>query len=58
MAQCFHYPKLQWENEKNEKPELSQDQMDQIMIAEYEERKKAILISNIPAFFGPDPSMY
>ena len=42
--------------EKNE--ELTQDQMDQIMIAEYEERKQAVLMSDIPAFFGPDTSIF
>ncbi len=56
MAQPFFTPKLQKENEKPE--ELTQDQMDQMLIAEYEERKKAILMSDIPAFFGPDPSMF
>lgn len=45
-------------DKKFETPELTQDQIDQIMIAEYEERKQAILMSDIPAFFGPDPSMF
>jgi hypothetical protein len=54
MAQPVFTPKLQMGNEE----EFTQDQMDQMMIAEYEERKQAILASDIPAFFGPDPSIF
>jgi hypothetical protein len=44
--------------ERNRIQVFSQEEQDQMMIAEYEERKKAILSSDIPAFFGPDPSMF
>jgi hypothetical protein len=37
---------------------LTLDQMDQIMIAEYEANKKAILESNIPAWISQDPSIF
>ena len=56
MAQPFFTPKLQMENEKPE--EFTQDQQDQMMIADFEARKQSILESDIPAFFGPDPSMF
>jgi len=41
---------------KNE--EFTQDEMDKMLIAEYEARKQAVLMSDIPAFFGPDASMF
>ena len=37
---------------------LTQDQMDQIMIAKFEAKKEEILNSDIPAFFSQDPSIY
>jgi len=41
---------------KNE--EFTQDEMDKMLIAEYEARKQAVLMSDMPAFFGPDPSIF
>jgi len=46
------------QEERNRIQIFSEDEQDQMMIAEYEERKQAILSSDIPAFFGPDPSMF
>lgn len=37
---------------------IAQSEMDQMMVAEFEARKEAIMISNVPAFFGPDPSIF
>jgi len=37
---------------------IAQSEMDQMMIADFEARKQSILESDIPAFFGPDPSMF
>jgi hypothetical protein len=45
-------------DQKFKKEEFTQDKQDQIMIAEYEERKQAILTSDIPAFFSQDPSIF
>jgi len=56
MAQCFHYLKLQMENEKPE--ELTQDEMDQMLIADFENKKRLVLESDIPAFFSQDPSIF
>ena len=42
--------------QKNE--EFTQDEMDKMLIAEYEARKQAVLMSDMPAFFGPDPSIF
>lgn len=37
---------------------LTQDQMDQIMIAEFEAKKEEVLNSNIPAWISQDPSIF
>lgn len=37
---------------------LTQDQMDQIMIAEFEAKKEEVMNSGIPAFLSQDPSIF
>ena len=37
---------------------LTQNQIDQIMIAEFEAKKAEVLNSDIPAFFSQDPSIF
>jgi hypothetical protein len=38
--------------------EFTQEQQDQMMIAEFEAKKQAVLESEIPAFFSQDPSIF
>lgn len=57
MAQCYHYSALYFSNEEANK-EFTEDQQDQILIAEFEAKKQAIMESDMPAFLGPDPSIF